>query len=35
MNVQAPKMKKMPFRKGFLHGTNEKKLRNIFNWTED
>ena len=25
----------MPFRKGFLHGKNERKLRETFNWEEE
>ena len=36
-NNQLPKLKKgkMPFRKGFLHGKNERKLRETFNWEEE
>ena len=35
--IGAPKLKKgkMPFRKGFLHGKNERKLRETFNWEEE
>ena len=37
MSSQAPKLKKgkMPFRKGFLHGKNERKLKETFNWSEE
>ena len=35
--IGAPKQKKgkMPFRKGFLHGENERKLRDLFNWSKE
>ena len=35
--IKAPKQKKgkMPFRKGFLHGENERKLRDLFKWTQE
>ena len=35
--IKSPKQKKgkMPFRKGFLHGENERKLRDLFKWTQE